>query len=210
MSTRGIYKIGGYTLYNHHDNYPEGAALHLLGVLKNHHSLRIESVIRGMERVEIVESGGMGEEYEYRIDKKGNISMYEVDLDTDKAIFLEVFTIPEFIAKYITKEGRQYNVLDESDNIEDYRIIQIRGRYWTITQVREMAREQFADAVSRFKKGHWGNSSSSFSEAFKYFNILGEGEQEKAEYLENIAPVFQTQYGHETPEHFISYTNENF
>ena len=64
MATRGVYQIGdervlGYNnslLYNHWDNYPSGTALQLAQVIKAHGKLDYFSVIRGMPKVETIDS----------------------------------------------------------------------------------------------------------------------------------------------------------
>ena len=65
---------------------------------------------------------------------------------------------------------------------------------------------QWEEAKASFDKGHAGNSSTSFSEVFKFIRKAGlEYPHLVAEYLSKYSPAFAKAYNHETTHLFDSY-----
>ncbi len=203
MATRGTYRVDGKLLYNHWDNYPEGAALQLLECIKKHGDLKLFSVIRGMDKIKETNSIYDGPaEYHYIIEK-GTIKCYSIPPDKDLTEYHSQGTIKECINEHIK------TALEKTDNPEDYQLVETPYGLQTISDCKKDVNEKFLRAVELYEQGHIGNSSSSFNEAFRIANVAGiEIDELKKEYLEKYSPGFAASYKHEDSKYFDSIINE--
>jgi hypothetical protein len=214
MSTRGTYKIDGTLCYNHHDNYPSGAAFHMLKVINKCNSVDLFSCIRGMERLELTSSIYDGRaEYHYVI-KGGKIECYKVMDEKDDITYLSGGPVETWVTNELKLAAKQYaargeTIYEEGEDERDITVINYRGRYYTKRALENQAKQKFNWAKQAFERGHVGNSSNEFSEAFRLINTCGIDLNElKEEYLLNHADQFAESYGHKTPDYFRNYVNE--
>lgn len=203
MATRGMYTVGGKLLYNHWDNYPMGTANHLLEVIKVHHSLDLFSIIRGMPGICETESIYDGRaEFHYQIDND-YIRCYKIPFEKDVIILLSEGPAAQWINEQFTGN------FEDDDNQEDYTVIESsKGHYYTVTQMRERAQKAWDDGLRHLKSGGIGNSSSSFSDAFRLLKSAGLKDQEKYDkWINELAPLFAEKYEHATADMFIKYAD---
>src|SRR5690554_719773 len=194
MATRGTYKIDGKLLYNHWDNYPEGAAMHLHRIITKQSAIDFLSCVRGLESFELTNSIYDGRaEFHYVIDSaSGSIEVYTIPFDVDTIILKGKYKIEDFINTYIEKsakehEKRGYKFFDEGETLENTKIIKIAKNYYkTVKQIEIEVFQKFEKAKNLFDRGHKGNASFTFSEVFKLINKAGlKFDHLKDEYLKN-------------------------
>jgi hypothetical protein len=207
MATRGTYKIDGNLCYNHCDNYPSGAAYHMLEVLKNYHSASFFSFVRGMKDLQPTTSIFDGPaEFHYKIEKD-RVMCYEITLD-EKMKLVSFGEIAEWVTSQLFSELKRVGPKDffePGEDERDIKIINYQGRYFTARQIEEKAISTFQMAEQQFEKGMWGNSSGNFSDAFKLFKLINKGINLKSKYLKYYSPVFARQYQHQNTLIFDSY-----
>lgn len=131
MSTRGTYTFKSefttVTLYVHHDNSPEGAAVKFHDMLIEQESSTAEAFLRANTRAEIVSNDMMmGQEYHYEINANGTMKAFPVSIETDE--LGECFfsgSVYEFINKY----GKEFELEEwfQIDQPGKY----ARGQKWT-------------------------------------------------------------------------------
>lgn len=212
MATRGIYQIGNVTLYNHWDNYPMGAAFHLLNALKEQHELSLFSLIRGVKESDLhslnysVELDLWGAEYFYEITEDHFINVYEISEKQKKFL---VSTKP--VIDFINEQVRLYFTLkynDADEIIEDYLLVKLNNHYYSVNQAIDMFTKEYNQAVNQFNKKMFGNSSGSFKRSFEIANLSGiDANKEKSEYLYLYSPEFTKVYKHDNSNLFDSYIN---
>jgi hypothetical protein len=213
MATRGIYQFGNVTLYNHWDNYPMGAAFHLLNALKEQHELSLFSLIRGLKESDLhslnysLTLDLWGAEYFYEITEDHFINVYEISIETDQKKLVSTKPVIDFINEQV----RSYfatNQNDETENINDYLLVKLNNHYYSVNQAIDMFTSEFNEAVDQFNRKMWGNSTSSFKRSFEIANISGiDVNKEKSEYLYLYSPVFTSVYKHQNSNLFDSYIN---
>lgn len=203
MATRGTYLIEGSLNYNHWDNYPSGAAHHLLKVAEKSGSFDLYSCIRGMEGLKKTGSIFNGRaEYYYEINND-YIKCFAIPFDKDVTILQSEGNIHEWINENIKID------LEPEDNPDDYFLVKLSGRYMTKTQAKNEIEKTLEWANDNLKKGWIGNASSCFSTAFKMANNAEINIDDiKKDYIDNIVPVLMKSYGHSNPTLFNSYINE--
>ena len=212
MATRGIFKIGNVTLYNHWDNYPMGAAFHLCNALKEQHELSLFSLIRGLKNSDLhsfnysVELDTWGAEYFYEITDNHFINVYEIS-ETDQKKLVSTKPVIDFINEQVRLYfALKYN--DANEMINDFLLVNINDHYYSVNQAIDDFNKTYKKAVDFFNKKFWGNSSSSFSDAFKLAKKSGiDVYLYKSEYLNNYAPKFVEVYKHSNSDYFNSYVN---
>lgn len=200
MATRGTYKVEGMLLYNHWDNYPEGTAMQLLEVIKKHGDLSLFSVIRGMEGM--LRTGSIYDgpaEFHYVISGK-YIECYMIPDGKEKIVPVSRDTIDNWI------NSQLLGCLEDGDNPDDYRVMEVgNNHYMTISQIKEEATDKFNKAKDYIDRGHIGNGSSLFSEAFLMVNMANIDMPEmKDEYLTKYSPLLTQSYKHNDSEYFDS------
>jgi hypothetical protein len=216
MATRGTYNIDGMICYNHHDNYPLGAAFHFLVTIRKTGSIDLFSMIRGMERLEKGQSVFDGPaEYHYKIDSKtGILTAYKILDDKDELVEffkgpIEDFINDEMMKAKIRYEQRNEPFFEEGETMEDYTVFkEYKNRYATASMIRVKAEERWAYGVHALEKGWIGNSSGAFQDSLKLFALVGNYEEKKTEWLNVLSPLFAEKYNHETTKHFDSYIIE--
>lgn len=216
MATRGTYKIDGKLLYNHWDNYPEGAAMHLHGIITKQNAVDFLSCVRGLESFDLSNSIYDGRaEYHYIIDSaSGLIEVYTIPFEVDTIILKGKYKIEDFINTYIEKsakehEKRGYQFFNEGETLENTKIVKVStNEYYTVAQIEKKVFQTFEKAKAEFAKNWIGNSSSSFGEAFKLMNKAGLKFQNLIdEYLKDYCDKFAKSYNHETNEYFANKIN---
>ena len=212
MATRGIYNINGVRCYNHWDNYPTGAARHLLDTILSQRKIDLFAMARAMPGlVQVFDDAHAEEEYEYWINSEaGTIQVYEVnDL---KPVFQYQQTIEDFINDRMA-EGEAFaqkhnmTTLNEGESLELIRVIKDKyGLYSTVKQLQEEYEAEFRTGELHLKNGGIGNASSSFKEAFDCLRQAGMKLDEKTRqyYTEVICPYFVKKYGHYDDKYFMS------
>ena len=201
MATRGTYKIDGQILYNHHDNYPIGAAAHFIEVIKKYNNLDLFSIIRGMERISKASSKyDGGPEFHYEI-KDEQIFCYSVHPEKDALIYHSSGQIEEWINKQILKG------LDETDDKNDYLIVKkSKNVFYTVNGLIKEAEEHFKSAITMTNNGQTGNGSSNFKTAFDLFKLLNVDFTKYANIYKRVyVPFFVDAYKHNGPDLFLSY-----
>lgn len=226
MATRGSYKIDGQLTYNHHDNYPTGAAHHIHEVIKKQGAVDFFSMIRGMERLQPNNGkpGKSGEEYYYEINSKsGEIKCYSVNLDSEELRLESFGLIEDWVNTKIEESKRLHakhypneSFLSEGETWEDCQVVRrstgsngYPSRFSTVAQARQEAESKWKMGVDALSKGWIGNSSSYFQESLKLFGMVGNYEDKKTEWLTIYSPLFAEKYNHETTKYFDSYIIEN-
>lgn len=165
MATRGTYQIGNLNLYNHWDNYPEGAAVHLIGVIRKYGNLEPFSVVRGMENASPATSIYDGPaEFHYKI-KGEKIECYSVSDESSQIFLRSSGTIEEWLNTNVKR------ALDDDDDKEDYTVVKDRYRYYT-------KRSAFNQALTKLEESkkypeNSGNQSYAIREAFDLFKLSG-------------------------------------
>ena len=86
------------------------------------------------------------------------------------------------------------------------RVVQVgNNHYMTASQIKEEATDKFNRAKEYISKGHIGNGSSLFSEAFLMVNKADIDMPEmKDEYLTKYSPILTQSYKHNDSEYFDS------
>lgn len=197
MATRGTYKVDNFLLYNHWDNYPSGAAAHLIGVIRDHGDLKPFSIIRSMPVSETKSVFDGPAEFHYVIDKD-KILHYSISGETLKC--LECSLIEDWLNSHIL------DILDDDDNPDDFKVIKVsEGRFITRSQAILRGNKTYDEAKQFFEKGAWGNSSSLFADAFKWFRLAEFDAPQIDEYLKEFSPKLAAQYRHADTSLFDSY-----
>lgn len=192
MATRGTYKVEGKLLYNHWDNYPEGAANHFKEVIKQHGNLTFVSLIKGGEGTGFAPTDSIFDgpaKFHYVITKDGNKTFIEINaipFDADKIVYQEKVELSEFINKWVKEDP----------------IIQTGYQYMTITKARELAQSKLGNAMAWLLRGHTGNASGELKEAAEMYRLLGDTKLIEG-YNKLIAPMLAQCYGHGVVEPFI-------
>lgn len=207
MSTRGTYKIEGKILYHHYDNYPSGAANHLLNVLNDRGAISLLDLLKCENNVNFSFANSIFDgpaEYHYIIKKDNNGSIFveckKIDLE-DNLINLYTLELNEFINTYYPKcyiEPTYY----EQQEIKDNEVLKITSKYskhvsyTTVKTLRKKVEKQSIEALRMLLCGATGNASSSFSELGTYLKAL-QDEKKIENYNKHIAPMLYKAYGYE-------------
>lgn len=238
MATRAIYQIENLQFYNHWDNYPQGAALHLLDVFKKYEKMDVLSFVRGVDSVEVLSPNkfDVGEEYVYHLylaDSKDIPNSAERQFH-QKEWMIEAYSVQNEYSHNRTGEGEKYiktliynGLLIEwinsqlkarldfvnaytPEEIEDNTLVRLPyDRITTQKIAREKIVELYENAVKYFERGMNGNSTSAFHECFKMANYSGiDIEELKEKYIVEYAPIFAERYNHDNPKLFIGYAHD--
>jgi hypothetical protein len=216
MATRGTYNIDGMICYNHWDNYPTGAASHILGTIKKCGAIDLFSMVRGMDRLEKGQSIFDGPaEFHYKINSgTGILTAYKIRDDKDELVEFFEGPVEEFINDKMIEARRLYEkrnekFFEEGETMEDYTVLKrFQNRYATAAMVRVEAEKRWVDGLKALENGWIGNSSSAFCDSLKLFAMVGNYEDKKSEWLTVYSPLFAQKYNHETTKHFDSYIIE--
>ncbi len=214
MATRGTYLIDGVRMYNHWDNYPEGAARMVAFTLQKHSKFHLFNFIRANERVERIAITGdsMGAEYHYEI-TESTVKAYAIDWDNDthEESFRCIFTgsIDDFLAQYLGKM--------EDEDEDDLTFVVRNQSYYTINQVKAEIEKEWKAALHALENGWIGNSSGMFSTCFEWLNLLGSKghdilwfQSKFNMYRDIYAPTFARKFKHDGIEVFMRNTPEVF
>lgn len=208
MATRGTYQVDDFLFYNHWDNYPSGAASHLLDVVKTQGNFTPFSIIRGMPVSPAHTKFDGPAEHHYEI-RNGMITHYKISDSEDKLIFQETDRIENWINRNLQSTVTFLLKEDPQTDPNDFIVVKLekfQNRYMTVNMIIAEAKKRYEDAVRFFEKGAWGNSTSLFQESFVWFAQAGwEAKEFKQEYLQKFSPVFVEKYSHQNSSHFDSY-----
>jgi hypothetical protein len=202
MSTRGTYYIEKNLCYNHHDNYPVGAAFHIVDVIKATGGTSFFDFIRGMKTLSPATSIYDGPaEFHYKIEN-GHIECFSIPWDEDKLVLVSKGPIEDWVNNEIKNNWDR--LAEPSDNINDYLLVKIDNTFITKTQAYEKGVKNFREQVKWLESGSIGNAD--FQRAFKYLKVSGRLYEEfKNTYLEIYSPYLAKRYKHENTELFDSY-----
>lgn len=201
MATRGTYLINGSLNYNHWDNYPSGAALHLFEAIKKTGGFTLYDIIRGMPNLQSTGSIYDGRaEYHYKIEKD-NIRCYSVGWEKDELKYESGGNIIDWINSNLE--------LEPTDKKENFTLVEYKGRYMTLKEAKKMLRIDFKNAVKWLGQGMIGNSSGAFCDVFMAANKAKINiDSYKKKYLKLYVPIFVKSYNHNNSDLFNSYVNK--
>ena len=197
MATRGTYQVEGTVLYNHWDNYPQGAACHFLNILSTQGDFTLKSFIKCEERVNFSFATSIYDgpaEYFYKLDKKENgeifVTVYPIIFDekgNDKLGSSNTYEMSQFINDRFKKNFTEPEGEDKKE-IEDSRVLKTGTthiRYITVKNARKKFLELMAQAQNQLLNGCKGNASFTYSQAKDTLIALEDTRQ-----LENFKKYF--------------------
>jgi hypothetical protein len=179
MATRGTYQVDGKLLYNHWDNYPQGAACHFLDILKTQGNLSLKSFMKCDERVNFEFTNSIFDgpaEYFYKLDKKDNgeifVTVYNIILDergSDKLGSSTIYEMSNFINDRFKKNFTEPNGEDKKE-IEDSRVLRLESisgkiSYITVKNAHGEFQRLMQEAQRNLLSGGVGNARYSYSRA---------------------------------------------
>lgn len=214
MATRGIYVIDGVRCYNHWDNYPSGAARHLLDTIIMQGKINLFSIIRSMPSLEQVHNNDYeGEEFMYIIETGfSTIEVYVIDGE-GTPVFRYKQQIEDFInthmaegEAYAQKNGR--TTLNKGETLELLWVIKgKKDSYDTVQQLKDQFKAEFRTGEIKLRKGHIGNALASFKIAFECIRKAGLklDDDTRKYYTDVICPFFVKAFKHSDNEYFMKH-----
>ena len=164
MATRGTYRVEDKVLYNHWDNYPQGAAVHFLNILKTQGNFSLKSFLKCDEGVNFGFANSIFDgpaEYFYEINRQSNGEIYVgvcdvvgnykdgYDLSLRKVYEMSDFINDRFKKNFTDPSGEDANEI-EQNRVLRYLVNPYSERVGYITV--KMARERVKSLMKKI--GH--------------------------------------------------------
>ena len=197
MATRGTYQVEGTVLYNHYDNYPQGAACHFLNILSTQGDFTLNSFIKCEKRVNFSFATSIYDgpaEYFYKLDKKESgeifVTVYPIIFDekgNDKLGSSYTYEMSDFINERFKKNFAEPEGEGKKE-IEDSRVLKTGTthiRYITVKNAHKEFQRLMAQAQNQLLNGCKGNASFTYSQAKDVLIALEDTRQ-----LENFEKYF--------------------
>lgn len=204
MGTRATYQIDGHYFYIHWDGYLEGAASYFYNMVTTQIKGGLaEAFLRGNDQASFTEHHDVhgDTEFKYDLDKTGYLKAYETTWDSDDWKLVYQGDIADFINS-------------RPDYIDNFSKI-VRNQHGYLTTLDALTDQLFstlARAIELKAKGHTGNASSSYQDAWKLLRLVENATDNQVNQLRNdileATPYFVEKYNWSMPDAVDKWNNQ--